>query len=93
MPFNLPDGSPYFEALECLDSLDKEQAENHLALCPTCAAKWRHANAAQDAELRSKIRGASSPEINVELAGDPARIRFTQMHLDDLRTIAGMASR
>lgn len=92
MPFNLPDGSPYFEAVECLDSLEKEQAENHLALCPTCAAKWRHANPVSDANLRTEIGEAASPEITIELAGEPTRIRFTQVHLDDLRTVAGVVS-
>ncbi|MGO8063604.1 sacsin N-terminal ATP-binding-like domain-containing protein [Rhizobium johnstonii] len=90
MPFNLADGSPYFEAVECLDSLEKEQAENHLAFCPTCAAKWRHANPVNDADLRACFGAAKLPEITVELAGEPARIRFTQMHLDDIRTVAGI---
>jgi hypothetical protein len=56
MPFSLPDGSPYFEAAECLGSLGKEQAENHLALCPTCAAKWRYANPVTDEDLRASHR-------------------------------------
>lgn len=93
MPFNRPDGSPYFESVECLDSLEKEQAENHLAMCPTCAAKWRHANPVTDAELRAKLADAVSPEISVELAGEPTRVRFTQLHLDDLRTVAGIKAR
>ncbi|MBX4935191.1 sacsin N-terminal ATP-binding-like domain-containing protein [Rhizobium bangladeshense] len=88
MPFNLADGSPYFEAVECLDSLEREQAENHLALCPVCAAKWRHANPIDDIDLRARISAATVPEITVELAGESSRVRFTQMHLDDLRTVA-----
>lgn len=92
MPFDRPDGSPYFEAVECLDSLPQEQPENHLALCPTCSAKWRHANPITDGELREKIAMAEAPEILIELAGKPARLRFTQVHLDDIRTIAGILS-
>ncbi|MBY5854308.1 hypothetical protein HFN51_27785 [Rhizobium leguminosarum] len=92
MPFNRPDGSPYFEAVECLDSLPQEQPENHLALCPTCSAKWRHANPITDAELREKIAEAEAPEISVELAGAPVRLRFTQVHMDDIRTIGGISS-
>ena len=92
MPFNLPDGSPYFEAVECLDSLEKKQAENHLALCPTCAAKWRHANPVNDTDLRAKLAEAASPEILVELAGEPTRLRFTRVHLEDIRTVAGIKS-
>ncbi len=90
MPFNRPDGSPYFEAVECLDSLPQEQPENHLALCPTCSAKWRHANPITDAELREKIAAAEAPEVSVELAGAFVRLRFTQVHLDDIRTIGGI---
>jgi hypothetical protein len=92
MPFSLPDGSPYFEAVECLDSLEKERAENHLALCPTCAAKWRYANPVTDEDLRVKIAQATSPEIMVDLAGAPIRVRFTQVHFDDIRTVGGIAS-
>jgi hypothetical protein len=91
MPFSLPDGTPYFEAVECLDSLEKEQEENHLAMCPTCAAKWRHANGIQDADLRGRLSAASEPEIIVELAGEPVLLRFTQVHLDDLRTVGGFS--
>jgi len=92
MPFNLPDGSPYFEAAECLDSLEKEQAENHLALCPTCAAKWCHVNPVNDTNLLAKLAEAVLAEILVELAGSPTRLRFTQMHLDDIRIVAGIKS-
>ncbi|WHO76239.1 sacsin N-terminal ATP-binding-like domain-containing protein [Rhizobium sp. BT03] len=88
MPFYLADGAPYFEAVECLDSLEREHAENHLALCPICAAKWRHANPINDGDLRARIGAAALPEIIVELAGEPSKIRFTQMHLEDLRTVA-----
>ncbi|EZP83097.1 ATPase [Novosphingobium resinovorum] len=92
MPFDRPNGSPYFEAVECLDTLPQEQSENHLALCPTCSAKWHHANPITDAELRQKIAEASTPEIMVELAGAPVRLRFTQVHLDDLRVVGNLAS-
>lgn len=85
-------GSPYFEAAECLDSLEREQTENHLALCPICAAKWRDANSISDGDLRVKIAEAISPEIAVELAGESALIRFTQMHLGGIRTVSGIKS-
>lgn len=87
MPFELPDGSPYFEASELLDSLTTEHAETHLAMCPVCAAKWRHANPVTDSELRLLIATATFPEIEVNLAGEPVRLRFTQVHIDDIRTV------
>ena len=87
MPFALPDGSPYFEASELLDSLETEHAEAHLAMCPVCAAKWRHANPMTDADLRSLIAAAKSPEVELRLAGEPIRLRFTQVHFDDICTV------
>jgi hypothetical protein len=89
MPFALPDGSPYFEASELLDGLTTEHAETHLAMCPVCAAKWRHANPMSDPELRALIARATAPEIDITLAGEPVRLRFTQVHLDDIRTVSG----
>lgn len=87
MPFNLPDGSPYFEASQLIESLATEHAENYLALCPTCAAKWRYANPIPDAELRALLAAADTPEVQAILAGEPVRLRFTQVHLDDVRTV------
>jgi len=87
MPFRLADGTPYFEAPELIQTVSTEIPENHLALCPTCCAKWQHANDASDAELREAIQGAETPEIHVTLAGRLTRLRFVRLHFDDLRTI------
>lgn len=87
MPFRLADGSPYFEAPELLAETSAELAENHLALCPTCCAKWRHARTTSDAELIAQLKSAQTPEVTVELAAKRAVIRFVQVHLDDIRTI------
>src|SRR5262249_49685785 len=87
MPFNLPDGSPYFEAPELLPEVSAELAENHLALCPTCCAKWRHARGTSDADLIAALRSAQAPQVTVTLAGETTLIRFVQVHLNDLRAI------
>lgn len=92
MPFALPDGSPYFEASGLLDSMTTEHAETHLAMCPVCAAKWRYANPMTDPDLRVLIAAAAAPEIEITLAGEPVRIRFTQVHLDDIRTVSGIGT-
>lgn len=92
MPFALPDGSPYFEASDLLNGMTTEHAETHLAMCPVCAAKWRYANPMTDPELRLLIAAATSPEIDVTLAGESVRLRFTQVHLDDIRTVSGTGS-
>jgi hypothetical protein len=90
MPFNLPDGSPYFEAPELLYEASAELVENHLALCPTCCAKWRHARATSDEEIIAALQLAQSPLIAVTLADESTDIRFVQLHLDDLRAITSV---
>jgi hypothetical protein len=87
MPFRLEDGAHYFEAPELLQSASAELAENHLALCPTCCAKWQHANSTSDTNIGESIKNAESPELCVTLAGEATRLRFVQVHFDDLRTI------
>lgn len=87
MPFRLADGTPYFEAPELLQSASAELTENHLALCPTCSAKWQHANSTSDAEIGEAVQSAQAPELNVTLAGEAMRLRFVQEHFDDLGTI------
>ncbi|BCH27798.1 sacsin N-terminal ATP-binding-like domain-containing protein [Mesorhizobium sp. L-8-3] len=90
MPFSLADGSPYFEAPELLPEASAELVENHLALCPTCCAKWHHARATSDAEVVSALRSAEAPQITVMLAGETTLIRFVQVHLDDLCAIVSV---
>ena len=91
MPFNLPNGSPYFEAPELLPKTTSELVENHLALCPTCCAKWLHARDDTDAEVIGALQLAQTPEIQVVLAGEVTILRFVQVHLDDLLTIIRVA--
>lgn len=90
MPFRLPDGSPYFETPELLEELTQEHPENRLALCPTCSAKWQHANPTSDALLRAALADATSPWIETTLAGETVKLRFVQVHMDDIRTVAGI---
>src|SRR4029079_8748713 len=87
MPFRLEDGKHYFEAPEFLQSASAELKENHLALCPTCCAKWQNANSTSDAEIREALSAAKAPELSVVLAGETVRVRFVQVHYEDLRTI------
>lgn len=93
MPFRLADGTPYFEAPELLLSASAELPENHLALCPTCCAKWQHANVTSEDEIGEAIRRAELPELWITLAGVATRVRFVQVHFDDLGTIFDVISR
>jgi hypothetical protein len=54
----LADGSAYFEAPELLPEASAELVENHLAFCPTCCAKWRHARATADADVIAALTSA-----------------------------------
>jgi hypothetical protein len=91
MPFKLLNGDYYFEAVEFLD-LDREHRENYLALCPTCAAKFRFANATSDEELRESTLEVEDDEVPVSLAHEDWTIRFVETHLIDLRAVLGISA-
>jgi hypothetical protein len=93
MPFRLADGKHYFEAPEFLQSASAELTENHLALCPTCCAKWQNANTTSDADLGNALQNADALEIRVTLAGEEVRLRFVRVHFEDLRTIFKVVAR
>ena len=61
--------------------------ENHLALCPTCCAKWQHARSTSNSNVIAALQSARELQISVTLADEPVVIRFVQVHLEDLRTI------
>lgn len=91
MPFSLPSGGPFFEAVEFL-SMEKENAANYLCLSPICAAEFKYALQTDDATLRDRIYSldASLPEkqlsIQIEVPLLQHRIvRFTRSHLIDLQ--------
>jgi len=85
MPFKLEDESYYFEAVECVKGLNRELPQNHLALCPICAAKFRHANGTPASELKRLILSATGSEVPVTLARQERGIVFTKKHLLDLQ--------
>lgn len=84
MPFKLPTGAFYFEAVEIVAHAEKRYREAYLALCPNHAAAYRHANAQRDA-MEELIATASGNEVEVELGGVATTIYFTQTHLADVR--------
>jgi hypothetical protein len=98
MPFKLSDGSYYFEAVELLKT-DKRHKENHLALCPTDAAKFLYANESKDT-LKTSINTLITrtvEEINnsqdqnntcpLNLADNTETLTFSPLHLLDLKVI------
>ena len=87
MPFKLDDGSYYFEAVECVKNEDRELQENHLALCPICAAKYRCANGTDPVQIRAALRHADGLEVPVVLAREAVQMRFVAVHFQDIRAV------
>lgn len=93
MPFKLPSGEHYFEAVQCIDDKDARHYQNRLALCPTCAAMYQYARETDDTELRRRIvehsadDQADAVEIHVRLASRDHTLRFVGAHWFDLKVI------
>lgn len=84
LPFRLPSGSYYFEAIELVSEAKKRHRATYLALCPNHAAAYRYANA-QRHSMAELVATASSKEIDIALGGVETTIYFTQTHLADAR--------
>lgn len=84
LPFKLPTGAYYFEAVEIVANAPKRYRETYLALCPNHAAAYLYANEQRNA-MYELIATAASNEIKIALGGDVTTIYFTQMHLADTK--------
>lgn len=89
MPFKIA-SDYYFEAVQFMKDATRDLQQNRLALCPTCAAKYRHARETELDELRDDLLTTAidtkpSVEIAVRLAGDDLAIRFVGKHAIDLQ--------
>lgn len=93
MPFKLPSGEHYFEAVQCIGDKETRHFQNRLALCPTCAAMYQYARETDEAELRRRIvehdadDQASAVEIPVRLAACERTLRFVGAHWFDIKTV------
>jgi hypothetical protein len=79
----------YFEAVQFDHDCDRELVENHMALCPVCAAKYLNARTTPDTDMRLALEKGKA-EIPVILAGKPERIRFVNHHKNDLLSALGV---
>jgi hypothetical protein len=94
MPFKKRDGDYYFEAVEVSKELPVEHEAKYLALCPTCAAKYaEYVKSSQEVETElvgrigaDKRTDGDIPDFGLAL-DQPARVRFTETHLLDLRVV------
>lgn len=88
LPFKLPSGSYYFEAVELVPDLPKRFRETYLSLCPNHAAAYQYANAQRNA-MQELVLTASDNEIGIALGGVDTTVYFTQMHLADAKACLG----
>jgi hypothetical protein len=84
LPFKLPTGAYYFEAVELITDSSKRYREAYLALCPNHAAAYQYANEQQDA-MYDLIATADGNEIEIVLGGKETTLYFTQVHLADAK--------
>ena len=84
LPFKLPNGSYYFEAVEIIRGAPKRFREGFLALCPNHAAAYQHANA-QCNSMYDVIATATGNEVELSLGNIETTVYFTQMHLADAK--------
>ena len=92
MPFKLFSGRYYFEAVYFIKTLDREFRANGVALCPTCAAKFKYTLQTTPDELRRlvlnlSILGTGSSTIRISMSGSECDLSFTDDHLIELQTI------
>jgi hypothetical protein len=100
LPFKKNDGSWYFEAVKLVGGRKQVHKANAIALCPLCAALYKHArgtrNEANEAilnELESTAidAGQGVVEIPVVLDGKRVKLGFTGKHAVDIKTALGVA--
>jgi hypothetical protein len=84
LPFKLPNGSYYFEAVEIVRGSPKRFREGFLALCPNHAASYLHANA-QSNSMLDVIATATGNEVELALGNIETSLYFTQTHLADAK--------
>jgi hypothetical protein len=97
MPFRRRDGKWYFEQILCIGQgvVTREVFPNHLALCPICAAKFKHIINTPPKELRQRLIDAAevavseSEPITVDISlGDAVyQLKFVRDHILDLLVV------
>ncbi len=86
LPFKLPDGSYYLEAVEFLPGLKRRHYQNYLVLCPNHAAMFQHANGSRD-KLMDLFLDSDGNDLEVILAEESSSIYFTMTHVTDIQAV------
>lgn len=86
LPFKLPDGRYYLEAVEFLP-MKRRHFRNYLTLCPNHAAMFKHANGCSQEMMKVIFldMDANESKLEVMLADEKASIYFTKTHIKDIR--------
>jgi hypothetical protein len=86
LPFQLDDGTDYFEMVEFLPSLKRHHKENYLALCPNHAAMFQHANGSSE-QMRDLAMNLIDNSLPLVLAKEETTVYFTRLHVADLKVV------
>lgn len=97
MPFKTKNGSWYFEAITLVTSRKYVHSANNIALCPLCAALYKHARATKDEDILDQLHNISvesnqgSTTVNVVLNSKHVQIGFTGKHAIDIKAALEVA--
>lgn len=98
LPFRkIKDGSWYFEAVRLVNARKQVHTANAIALCPLCAALYKHARATEDEAILDELdsttidTGQGKVEVPVVLDGKRIKLGFTGQHAIDIKTALGVA--
>jgi hypothetical protein len=97
LPFKLKGGEWYFQSTQFLSGRSRMHHQNALALCPLCAATYKHKKETSDAallDLLSELEveaGQGTVELPVLLNGVVVRLRLTGKHALDLQAAMAVA--
>lgn len=91
LPFKTKDGRWYFEALRFVTGRKQIHTANSIALCPLCAALYKHARETKDELLLEQLSTTpiearqGTVEVPVVLDGKRVKIVFTGKHAIDIK--------
>lgn len=86
LPFRLPDGKYYFEAIGFLPTLKDRHYQNFLCLCPNHSAMFQWANGSRE-QLKALLVARKGSEVAVQLANRHHSVYFTEVHIADLLAV------
>lgn len=96
LPFKVK-GDWYFEATQFVGNRNRTHRQNALALCPLCAATYKHKRETSDETLLESLStmtveaGQGAVELPVLLNGQVVRLRLTGKHALDLQSSMAVA--